>query len=69
VSLSWNRVGFRDDDAINEVAAFEKGMIAYFQTVGKPVWNDLDKSKALDGGMEKKLGDAIGAFKGTWKAS
>ena len=37
------------------------------QAMGKPVWNELDKKKALDAELEKKLTDAIGAFKSTWK--
>ena len=51
----------------SQVPAFEKGLLAYFQTVAKPAWNELDKSKAIDAAMEKKLTDAIQTFKSTWK--
>jgi hypothetical protein len=42
-------------------------MLNYFQTVAKPVWNALNDKKALDADLEKKLTDALTAFKSTWK--
>lgn len=67
ISIFAGTKGFLDDIAPNQVSAFEKAMLAYFQTVGKPIWNELDQKKALDAGMEKKLTDAITGFKSTWK--
>ena len=67
ISIFAGSKGFLDDVAATQVPAFEKALLNYFQTSGKPVWNDLDKSKALDAAMEKKLSDAIQAFKSTWK--
>ena len=67
ISIFAGAKGFLDDVPLNQVAAFEKAMLAYFQAAAKPVWNDLDKSKALDDAMEKKLSEAIKAFKSTWK--
>ena len=49
------------------VAAFEKAMLNYFTTVGKPVWNELDSKKELSGDIEKRLVEALNAFKSTWK--
>jgi len=67
ISIYAGSKGLLDDVPVPQVPAFEKGLLAYFQTVAKPVWNDLDKSKAIDAAMEKKLTDAINAFKGSWK--
>ena len=47
--------------------AFEKAMLHYFQTSGKPVWDALNAKKALDADLEKKLTDALAGFKSSWK--
>src|SRR5690606_6753356 len=49
ISIYAGTKGFLDDVPVSQVAAFEKAMLAYFQTVGKPVWNALNEKKALDG--------------------
>jgi len=67
ISIYAGTKGFLDDVSPDKVPAFEKAMLAYFQTVAKPVWNELDSKKSLDGGLEKKLVDGITAFKSTWK--
>ncbi|MFN0132490.1 MAG: F0F1 ATP synthase subunit alpha [Phycisphaerales bacterium] len=67
ISIFAGTKGFLDDVAISQVAAFEKAMLAYFQTSGRAVWTELNEKKALDATLEKKLADAITAFKGTWK--
>jgi F-type H+-transporting ATPase subunit alpha len=67
ISIYAGTKGFLDDVPVNQVAAFEKALLNYFQTVAKPVWNELDKSKALDAAMEKKLTDAMTTFKSSWK--
>jgi F-type H+-transporting ATPase subunit alpha len=59
--------GFLDDIPANQVAAFEKGLLNFMTTVGKPVRDDLEKKKALDADLEKRLTDVIGQFKGQWK--
>ncbi|MBX3377579.1 MAG: F0F1 ATP synthase subunit alpha [Phycisphaeraceae bacterium] len=69
ISIYAGTKGFLDDVPVNQVAAFEKALLNYFQTVAKPVWNELDKSKALDAAMEKKLTDAMTAFKSSWKGA
>ncbi|MBL9031318.1 MAG: F0F1 ATP synthase subunit alpha [Phycisphaerae bacterium] len=67
ISIYAGTKGFLDDVPVPQVPAFEKAMLAYFQTSGRSVWNDLNASKALDAAMEKKLVDALTAFKSTWK--
>jgi F-type H+-transporting ATPase subunit alpha len=67
ISIYAGAKGFLDDVALNQVAAFEKGMLNYFQGAAKSVWNDLDKAKALDEATEKKLSEALTNFKRGWK--
>jgi F-type H+/Na+-transporting ATPase subunit alpha len=68
ISIYAGTKGFLDDVAIKNVAAFEKAMIEYFRTGGKPVWDELNAKKALDAEIEKKLVAALNNFKGGWKA-
>ncbi len=67
ISIYAGTKGLLDDVPVNQVAAFEKAMLNYFTTVGKPVWNELEAKKELTGDLEKKLVDAINAFKSNWK--
>jgi F-type H+-transporting ATPase subunit alpha len=67
ISIYAGTKGYLDDVAVTDVRQFEKDMLNYFTTVGKPVRDELDQKKALDAGLEKKLEDAIKAFKGGWK--
>jgi F-type H+-transporting ATPase subunit alpha len=67
VSIYAGTKGFLDDVAIKDVPAFEKAMLNYFQTSGKPVWDELTQKLALDETLEKRLADAIRTFKSSWK--
>jgi F-type H+-transporting ATPase subunit alpha len=67
ISIFAGTKGFLDDVPANQVAAFEKAMLHYFQTSGKPVWDALNAKKALDADLEKKLTDALAGFKSSWK--
>jgi len=67
ISMFAGTKGFLDDVPLAQVAGFEKGMLAYFQTVGKPVWDALNSKKALDADLEKKLSEALSGFKSSWK--
>jgi F-type H+-transporting ATPase subunit alpha len=67
VSIYAGTKGFLDDVPVSQVADFEKGMLSYFQGPARAVWTELDSKKALDAGLEKKLEDALNAFKSTWK--
>ncbi len=67
VSIFAGSKGFLDDVAANQVAAFEKGLAHYFSTTAKGVWKELDEKKTLDAGLEKKINDAVAAFKAGWK--
>jgi F-type H+-transporting ATPase subunit alpha len=67
ISMYAGTKGFLDDIAVTNVREFEAAMLDYFQSAGKPIWNDLNTKKALDADLEKRLTDAIAGFKATWK--
>ncbi len=59
--------GFFDSIKITDIPAFEKALLAYMKNQAKPVRDEFAKLRALDSAMEKKLSDAIAAFKAAWK--
>ena len=67
ISMYAGTKGFLDDIPVPQVREFEKALLSHFQTVGKPIWTELDQKKALDADLEKKLTDAIANFKAGWK--
>lgn len=67
ISIYAGTKGFLDTVPLDKVAKFEKDMLAYFNTVAKPVRDELDSTKKLGGDLPKKIEDAIGAFKAGWK--
>ncbi len=67
ISMYAGTKGFLDDVPVTQVREFEKAMLDHFQSAGKPIWNDLNAKKALDADLEKRLTDAIAAFKAGWK--
>ena len=66
ISIYAGTKGFLDDIPVNRVAEFEKGLLASFTTINKPIRDELVQKKAMDEALEKKLVDAIGAFKSTF---
>jgi len=68
ISIYAGTKGFLDDVPLASVREFELKMLEYFKTVGKPVWDELNTKRSLDGDTEKKLADAIKAFKSTFVA-
>jgi len=67
VSIFAGTKGYLDDVPVAHVREFETGLLRYMQSVGKPVWDELNKTKSLDAGLDKKLEDAVKAFKSTFK--
>jgi len=67
LSIYAGTKGYLDDVALNKVAAFEKAMLAYFQSSGKAVWDELNEKRAIDDALESKIRDALGTFKSGWK--
>jgi F-type H+/Na+-transporting ATPase subunit alpha len=67
ISIYAGTKGFLDEVPVNQVQQFERAMLDYFTTSGKPVWDELDKSKALTDDIEKKLVAALNNFKSGWK--
>ena len=60
--------GYMDDIDTRHVAQFEKDLHNHFTTTARAIREALVEKKALDADMEKKLIDAIAAFKAGWKA-
>ena len=69
ISIYAGTKGFLDDLPRTEVQAFEKAMLESFLTTHKGIWDEIHAKKALDETLEKKLADAINAFKSGWKAT
>ncbi|MBS0190164.1 MAG: F0F1 ATP synthase subunit alpha [Phycisphaerales bacterium] len=68
ISIYAGTKGILDDVPVTAVRQFEQGLLEYMSTLGKPIRDELDQKKALDAGLEKKLEDAIKAYKSTFKA-
>ena len=67
ISIYAGTKGFLDDIEVKDVPAFEKGLLNAFQTVAKPVWDEIDAKRKLDDDLVKKIESAINSFKSTWK--
>jgi F-type H+-transporting ATPase subunit alpha len=67
VSIFAGTRGYLDDVPVAKVREFEDGLLRYMHTVGKPVWDELHRTRSLDGGLDKRLEDAVKAFKSTFK--
>ncbi|MGH7242201.1 MAG: F0F1 ATP synthase subunit alpha [Phycisphaerales bacterium] len=67
ISIFAGTKGLLDDVPVANVREFEVGMMEYMSTLGKPVREELNQKQAIDAGLEKKLEDAIKAFKSTFK--
>jgi len=68
ISIYAGTKGFLDDIEVKDVPAFEKGLLNAFQTVSKPVWDEIDAKRKLDDDLVKKIENAINSFKSTWKS-
>jgi len=67
ISIFAGSKGFMDDVPVNQVGAFEKGLLAHMKGAGSAVRDELTKLKDIDKTMEGKLGDEIKKFKASWK--
>ena len=67
ISIYAGTKGYLDDVALDKVSQFETDLLDYFQSSGKPIWDEIHAKNALDSDLEKKLADAIRAFKSGWK--
>ncbi len=68
ISIYAGTKGFLDDVPVPQVRAFEEGLLEYFNTAAKATRDELDKKKALDNELEKKMTEAIQAFKAGFMA-
>ncbi len=66
ISIFAGTRGYMDEIEPKDVPNFEKGLLNYFQSSGKPIWNELSEKRDIKA-VEKKLEEAIKAFKSTWK--
>ena len=69
ISIYAGTKGFLDGIPLNQVDDFERGMLNHFQTVAKPVWNELNDKRAIDDTLGGQLEQAIRDFMGQWKPS
>ena len=67
ISIYAGTKGFLDDVEIAQVKNFEKGLLDSFRTTNKPIWDEINQKRSLDGDTEKKLTGAIQAFKASFK--
>ncbi len=69
LSIFGGTRGLFDNVKKSDVPAFEKAMLAYFNTgAGKPIRDELANLRSIDKSLEGKLKDAMTAFKSGWKA-
>ena len=68
ISIFAGSKGFLDDVKVSNVNAFETGLLEYMNGAGKPVRDELEKLQKIDGELEGKLKDTIGAFKSQFNA-
>ena len=67
ISIFAGSKGFMDDVPVNQVSAFERGLLDFMKNQGRGVYDELTRLKDLDKTMEEKLGGEIKKFKGGWK--
>ncbi|MEC9373047.1 MAG: F0F1 ATP synthase subunit alpha [Planctomycetota bacterium] len=61
--------GYLDELKLDQVDAFEKSLLEYFRGPAKTVRDELEKMRALNSDLEKKMGEAISAAKERFKSS
>jgi F-type H+-transporting ATPase subunit alpha len=66
ISIFAGTRGYMDDIPVPSVRAFEKGLLDYMNTVGKPIRDEL-MAKPDVKAVEKKLEEAVAAFKSGFK--
>ncbi|MCC6675611.1 MAG: F0F1 ATP synthase subunit alpha [Phycisphaerales bacterium] len=69
ISIFAGTKGYLDDVPVADVREFESRLLETFQTINKPVWDELNQKRSLDGDLEKKLEHAIKTFKSGFKAT
>ena len=69
ISIFAGSKGYLDDVKLSDVRAFENGLLEMFHTAGKATWDELNAKRAIDGAMEKKLGEEVARFKSGFKGS
>ncbi len=68
ISIFAGARGLLDDVELDNVAEFEDGLLEYMNGIGKHVRDELASAKAFSDELEKKLKEAIAAFKEQWRA-
>jgi F-type H+-transporting ATPase subunit alpha len=67
ISIFAGTRGYMDDVPVTAVRSFETGLLEYFNTVAKPLRDELAAGLDIKK-VEKKMEDAVKAFKGGFKA-
>lgn len=68
ISIFAGARGYLDDVPLDKVRDFEKGLLEYFRGVARATRDELEKKRALDKELEKRLEESIRGFKSAWKA-
>ncbi|MBL8765318.1 MAG: F0F1 ATP synthase subunit alpha [Phycisphaerae bacterium] len=68
ISVYAGTKGHLDDVPVAKVREFEKALLEFFTTTGKPARDALASKLALDEATEKLVNEAIVRFKSGWKA-
>ncbi len=63
IAIFAGNKGYLDDVPIDRVADFEQGLMEYMTSTAKAVRDELAENKALSDDLEKRLAEAIAAFK------
>jgi len=69
ISIFAGTKGYLDDVPVTDVREFETKLLETFQTINKPLWDEMNQKRSLDGDLEKKLEHAIKTFKSGFVAA
>ncbi len=67
ISIFAGTKGYLDDVPLDKVMDFEKGMLEYFRTNLKAVYDELADKLAIDDSLGEKIADGITHYKADWK--
>jgi len=69
ISIFAGTKGYLDDLPLEQVAAFEEGLLEHMRTAGAKIRQELESKRAFDEALEKALGEEVAAFKERFKAA
>ncbi|RMD60096.1 MAG: F0F1 ATP synthase subunit alpha [Planctomycetota bacterium] len=69
ISIFAGTKGYLDDLPLEQVAAFEEGLLEHMRVAGAKIREELASKRAFDEALEKALGEEVAAFKERFKAA